>query len=583
MENNTSVNPEIMFDVANFASYLVEYIGIPEKEIMNKEDIFIFIINEEYASVYIRPDLINNYEDTTEARSLINQFFRTENFEVVYVLPPEVYTLQQISAVQASNVGLVQIESSLNLRGKGVVVGIIDTGIDYLNDEFKDENGNTRINNIWDQTIGFSNVNGNPILGTIYNKDKINEAIRAYNSGGDPYEIVPSKDEIGHGTNMAGIVGASGKNLLLRGVAPECEFAVVKLLQPGFLKKTYGIEVPVFGITSIILAIEYLSRYLSSYGKPVVILLPLGTNSGNHRGRHILNNYIASISTRVGIVVVTGTGNEGVEDLHTSDILRGKDDFSSIEMLVAQKQRVLFMGIWIGLPNIMEVDVISPSGVNTGYIPAILNISKRFYFIFEQTRLFAYYSLPEEYTGDQLIRLYFYDIEPGIWKINIRLRLGNVAEYNAWLPQRGLTLPGTRFISSTQYGTVTIPGDTTFTITVTAYNQNNNNLLPFPGVAFRDRLETIDFAAGGYNTMTVGPNNQIDVISGTSLATAIGAGACALLFEWGIVNRNFPYMNSQTLKTFLSRGVYQRSGDVYPNAQLGNGIIDFYRIFENIT
>lgn len=584
MENNTFIDPNYKFDSSEYVSYLVEYVGKLEKETMDKQDLYLFIVNDEYAAVYIKANIVNNYEDTNEIKSLVNQYFRSENFEVVYVLPPEVYTLQQVSAIQASNVGLLQTELALNLKGKGVVVGIVDTGIDYLNDEFKDENGNTRINKIWDQTIGFNKINNNLVLGKIYDKDQINEAIGVYNRGGNPYEIVPSKDEIGHGTNMAGIVGAAGKNPMLKGIAPECEFVVVKILPSDFLKENYEISIPSYSITSIFLAIEYLKRYLSSYGRPVVILLPLGTNVGNHKGTHILDNYIASVSSNVGIVVVTGSGNQGMEDLHTSGIIKNKDEFSSLEMIVEKKQKVLYMEIWTSLPNIVEVNIISPSGVDTGYIPAILNISKRYSFVFEQTKIFIYYSLPEEYTGDQLIRLYFYNIQPGIWKINVKLKQGKMAEFNAWLLQRGLTLPGTRFISSNQYGTITIPGDSKYTITVAAYNQNNNNLLSYSGVAFRDNInETIDFAAGGYNTMTVGINNKIDIINGTSLAAAIGAGACILLLEWGIVNKNYPYMYSQTIKTFLSRGVYKRPGDVYPNPQLGNGILDFYKIFENMS
>lgn len=585
MENNVP-NSSYEFDSNKYVSYLTEYIGSLSTESIETPDIFLFIVNEEYAAVYLRANLIKNFEDTLEIKDLINSNFKSEEFEIIYVLPPEVYTLQQISAIQASNVNLnlLQTELALNLTGKGVVVGIIDTGIDYLNEEFKDAIGKTRINEIWDQTIGFRKVDGKLLLGKLYTKEKIDEAIRVYNEGGNPYEVVPSKDEIGHGTNMAGIVGAVGKNPNLKGIAPECEIVSVKLLPSDFLRDNYGIKVPAYSITSIFLAIEYLKRYLSASGKPVVILLPLGTNSGNHRGTHILDNYIASVSSNVGIVVVTGTGNEGIEDTHTSGIIKNKGEFESIELLVKERQKVMYMEIWMSLPNIIEINVISPSGVDTGYIPAILNINKRYSFIFEQTKLYIYYSLPEEYTGDQLIRLYFYDIQPGIWKINVKLKLGKIAEYNAWLLQRGLTLAGNRFISSNQYGTVTIPGDSKYTVTVAAYNQNNNNLLSYSGVAFRDKImDTIDFAAGGYNTMTVGINNKIDIISGTSLSAAIGAGACVLLFQWGIINKNYPYMYSQTLKTFLSRGVYKRSGDTYPNPQLGNGIIDFYKIFENMS
>ena len=583
MEVNSFEAPEYIFNSINYVSYLVEYVGELNGTITNNPGIYIIVINNEYASVYIKSSLINSFENTTEIMDLINRFYASDNFEIVYVLPPEIYTLQSISAIEATQVNTLQAESPLNLRGKGVVVGIIDTGIDYLSDEFKDINGKTRINEIWDQSIGSNIANNNIALGTVYKKDQINKAIETYNKGGNPYDIVPSRDEIGHGTNMAGIVGALGKNPMLKGIAPECEFVAVKLIQSNFFKYNYGVNVPAYNITSILFAIEYLKNYLLANGKPVVILLPLGTNNGNHKGEHILDNYIAAVSNNVGLVVVTGTGNEGIQDCHASGIIKDKNEYEAIEIIVEKEQKILSMEVWVNLPNIVEINLIGPSGADTGFIPAILNISKKYSFIFEQTRVSIYYNLPEEYTGDQLIRIYFHDIRPGIWKIRIRLRLGKMAEYNAWLPQRGLTLPGTRFISSDQYGTLTIPGDSEFIITVAAYNQNNNNLLAYSGVALRNAYkDVIDFAAGGVNTMTVGINNKIDIVNGTSLAAAIGAGACVLLFEWGIVDKNYPYMYSQSIKTFLNRGTLKRPGDMYPNPQLGYGIINFYKIFENM-
>lgn len=572
------------FNSEDYSSYLIEYTGEIRDDSIGKLDMFLFKINEEYATVFIKANMINNFEDTLEIKALINSYFKGESFEVAYVVPPEIFTLEQVSSIQASNVGMLQNELALNLRGKGIVVGIIDTGIDYLNDEFKDINGNTRINSIWDQSLGVNKVNNNLSLGSVYNKEQINEAIKVKETNGDPYLIVPSKDEVGHGTNMAGIVGGSGKNPILKGVAPECEFVCVKLLEASFFQKRLGIKGPTYNIASIFLAIEYLRRYHFESGKPIVILLPLGTNSGNHNGAHILDNYIASVSFNVGIVIVTGTGNEGIEDLHTSGLIKNIDEYSTIEIIVEKSQSLLYMEVWIELPNIMEINIVSPSGLDTGYIPAILNINRKYSFTFEQTETNVYYNLPEEYTGDQLIRVYFYDIKPGIWKVSVRLKSGKMAEYNAWLAQRGLTFPGTRFISSTQYGTITIPGDSKYAITVAAYNQNNNNLLAYSGVALTGKgKNSIDFAAGGYDTATVGLNNRIDIINGTSLAAAVGAGACVLLFEWGIVNKNYPYMYSQTIKTFLTRGVYKRSGDIYPNPQLGYGIIDFYKIFENMS
>uniref|UniRef100_UPI0033322595 S8 family serine peptidase n=1 Tax=Clostridium tertium TaxID=1559 RepID=UPI0033322595 len=218
MEVNSFEAPEYIFNSINYVSYLVEYVGELNGTITNNPGIYIIVINNEYASVYIKSSLINSFENTTEIIDLINRFYASDNFEIVYVLPPEIYTLQSISAIEATQVNTLQAESPLNLRGKGVVVGIIDTGIDYLSDEFKDINGKTRINEIWDQSIGSNIANNNIALGTVYKKDQINEAIETYNKGGNPYDIVPSRDEIGHGTNMAGIVGALGKNPMLKGI-----------------------------------------------------------------------------------------------------------------------------------------------------------------------------------------------------------------------------------------------------------------------------------------------------------------------------------------------------------------------------
>ena len=158
-----------------------------------------------------------------------------------------------------------------------------------------------------------------------------------------------------------------------------------------------------------------------------------------------------------------------------------------------------------------------------------------------------------------------------------------MARYNAWIWQYGLSLPNTRFSPSDPYGTITIPGDSTLVVTVAAYNQNNNNLLTYSGLSFRQEyIKKIDFAAGGVNTMTVGLNNSTQIINGTSLSAAVGAGACVLLFQWGIVEGNYPYMYSQSIKTFLTRGVIKRGKDVYPNPELGYGILNFYKIFENM-
>lgn len=582
MEDKQYEITENIFDSSKYVQYVIEYNG-DINNVKKIENIYITKIDAQYAILSIKAELLLAYQDVSEVRKLLETHGVVNNdFNIIYISSPQAYTLQQISAIDEAKVSSIQGGQPLNLTGKGVIVGIIDTGIDYLNKEFMDEEGKTRIVEIWDQTIN-SNINENKSVpfGTVYNKEQINRAINLYRNGGDPYSIVPSKDENGHGTNMAGIVGASGKNENIKGVAPECEFVIVKLSEANLLKKRLNINIPVYALPSIFIAVEYLKRILLNKNKPVVILLPLGSNNGNHKGDNIFNSFIESVSSNVGIVLVTGSGNEALQDGHVSGIIMNKDRIESIGLVIAENQKTMIAEFWIDLPNIMDISVVAPSGEETGFVTSTLNVNKKFSFTVEKTDIQIQYFLPEEYTGDQLISIYFSNISEGLWLLKLRLKYGEVATYNAWILQNGIALPGTRFSSSDPYGTVTIPGDSDFVVTVAAYDQNTDSLVPYSGVSFREEyIDKIDFAAGGANTKTVGLNNSIKIINGTSLSAAIGAGACILLFEWGIVKGNYPYMYVQSIKTFLRRGVDKRRNDIYPNPNWGYGMLNIYKIFE---
>lgn len=585
MEEKQDIKYKDIFNSTDYIHYVVQYEGIYGGKNDEDKDYYVTIINSNYAIFSVKEDLVSTLVDTYYITKLANmKLGESGDFVVTYVLPPQVYTLQEISAVKATNVELLQINLPLQLEGSGVVVGIIDTGIDYLNEEFTDKNGETRIVGIWDQTISSSDTYMNIVpFGTFYTKDDINKALELKSQGGNPYDIVPSKDENGHGTNLAGIVGASGKNRLIKGIANKCEFLVVKLVENLYYEKTFELKVPVYSLMAILPAIENMGEYLKKEKKPVVVLLPLGSNNGNHRGKNLVDAYIEDIISNVGIAVVTGAGNQGLEDNHVSGFIREVNEENIVEIIVSPEQKYMFLEFWAIIPNIFEINIISPSGDETGFIPAILNMKKSYNYVFESTQVSIYYYLPEEYSGEELIKVYFTDIRPGIWRLKLRLVLGKMANYDIWLPQSGLKEQGTRFTTSNPYGTITVPGDSQFVVTVAAYNQNNNNILSYSGVYFIDEtIGGIDFAAGGVDTLTTGLNNTVEAINGTSLSAAIGAGACVLLFEWGIVDGNYPYMYSQSLKTFLYRGTVRRKSDTYPNPQWGYGIIDFYRIFTNI-
>ncbi|MDU4882473.1 S8 family peptidase [Clostridium sp.] len=587
---NNNANTEYVFNSPDYNHIMVQYSGNIPNIPKNDNGLYITKVNDNYAIISLKisitelvHEIISN-NDIDNIREILEKNLDIGDFKIIYIIPTQLYTLQEISAIDAAQVSTVGINTALNLTGEGVIVGIIDTGIDYLSDEFRDESGKSRIISIWDQTIESNENDSKDVpFGTIYTNEEINRAIEAYESGGNPYDIVPSKDLNGHGTGMAGIVGATGKNKDIRGIAPKCNFVIVKLSEFNIVKKLLSTKTPIFGLTSIFPAIEYLRKILLSEKMPVVVLLPLGSNNGDHKGNTLFDGYIESVSSNVGIVIVTGAGNEGNRDEHVSGIIRNSNEIETINLFIEENQRYMGMEIWIDLPSIVDINLVSPSGEETGFIQAATNIQRDNKFIFEKTQAKISYFLPEEYAGDELISIYFSNIVSGIWQIKLKLRSGEMARYNAWIWQYGLSLPNTRFSPSDPYGTITIPGDSTLVVTVAAYNQNNNNLLTYSGLSFRQEyIKKIDFAAGGVNTMTVGLNNSTQIINGTSLSAAVGAGACILLFQWGIVEGNYPYMYSQSIKTFLTRGVIKRGKDVYPNPELGYGILNFYKIFENM-
>ncbi len=214
----------------------------------------------------------------------------------------------------------------------------------------------------------------------------------------------------------------------------------------------------------------------------------------------------------------------------------------------------------------------------------IINYTINHTFIFEKTSIRVNFYFPEEVTGDELIRIRFYNLQPGIWRIRIQANYISNGRFNAWIPQKGLTVGDTRFSFSDPFGTITNPGNSIYAITVAAYNQNNNNIVDFSGMAFLESYtDRIDVAAGGINALTVAPNNTTAVVSGTSVSAAVVSGVCAMLFQWGIVNGNEPNMYAQTIKAYLAKGAMARSGDITPNPYWGYGILNVPRIFENMT
>ncbi len=553
---------------------LIEYNSLEEvKKINELPGASVAILDANYAIVFIPYDRISE---------IVPYIKDIASLEI-----PAIYTLEQISPVDASGAPLFHNNPYLQLNGRGVVVGIIDTGIDYLNREFMNEDDTTRILRIWDQSLeGNQDIYGVKV-GIEYKEDDINRAIQENKNGGDPYSIVKSRDTIGHGTSVASISGARGYNPEVKGAAPNCDFAVVKLKEAArILQKQAGIssikEGRYTGI-EIILGIRYLSRLASDINKPMIICIPLGTNTGAHDGTSEVEGSIEAVSNQVGVLCVTGTGNEGDTDTHTEGRFTQSGEIKNIEIKIGKGQKDINFQIYIQQPDRVSLGIVSPSGEVIEKIPARLNKVENVNFVYEGTKMRISYFYPDPITGAEIISIEARGLREGIWQFRLYGDYIVDGRYWSWLPQRSLLDEETKFLSPSQYTTLTIPGTARRAVVVAFYNQNNNATVGESGRGFtRDGRVKPDFAAGGINAIVTTPGGGTKTISGSSVATAVTAGCCALIIQWGVVEGNDKNLYPIEIRSYLIRGTTMRVGDKYPNEQWGYGTLNMKGIFDSI-
>ena len=511
-----------------------------------------------------------------------NIVLRIVNIEVSTIL-----TLNTISPLEASGASVFNNNPYLRLNGRGVLVGIIDTGIDYLNKEFQREDDTTRIVRIWDQTIQGDKDIYNLKYGTEYTEDQINQAISLQTSGGDPYSIVPSKDDIGHGTRLAGIIGGRGINPDLKGAAPDCQFVIVKLsratkveLDAAVIDKT---DVPSYTPWSALLALRYIIAVARELKRPVVVFEPLGSNMGSHTGNGIVEQSINNYSAQSGTVVVVPTGNQGNTDTHTEGIIESSGYIKDIEIRVGEKQKNLPIEIWVNKPNRVKLSIVSPSGEVIDNLEAKNTNNERIKFLYEGTEMIVNFTSPELSTGDSLIFIRAYNLKAGIWKFRLTGQSIVDGKYYAWIPQRELLDSETKFLNSVGYTTLTLSSTSSGAISVAYYNQDDNSVISESGRGYtRYGMIKPDIAAGGFNAIVTNPGGGTAVISGSSVAGAVVAGCCALILQWAVVDKNYPDIYAAQIKSYIISGAKGRPGDVYPNKEWGYGMFDMQGVFDRI-
>lgn len=510
---------------------------------------------------------------------------------IILVELRSMYVLQQlppsISPSDVDNIMAIKINPYLGLSGLNVLIGIVDTGIDYLNDEFINEDGTSRIQMIWDQSIKNNEINS-VYIGKTYSKEDINKAITAFKSGTDPYAIVPSKDDVGHGTKIANIIGGKGYKNEVEGIAPDCEFVVVKLMESSYNKKILndnGVPyIPTYNDSELLAGVEFLKNYSLKVKKPMVISICIGTTEKSHSGNSLMSRYMTTVASNRGIIFVAGTGNEGDSEGHISGLITSKDTNKTIELSIPKELKYFRLSIWMQRPSIISVNTISPSGEMTDYVQARPGLKRDYKFIYTDTKFSIRYYLPDAVSGEENIVIIFGNIKPGIWKLQLKLETIIGGNFHIWLSPKETLPPNTIFLESNPFTTLTVPSSARKVITVAYYNSINKSLVSASGKGFNtNNLINPDITTGGINILTTTIGNKITTFSGSSAATAITAGICALLLQWGIIDGNDITMYSIKMRSYLLYGADRESGTTYPNRTTGYGFLNILGTLNTIS
>jgi len=555
------------------------------KEAILSEDYADFIINSGNAldeitkidgtcSFNLRENRFNVYVPIS---NLPKNFFQMFGYSAI----PNVYGLLDIGSLEASGVLRVQNIPILQLRGSGVLIGIIDTGIDYRQEAFINSDKTSKVYSIWDQTIDSENSQPKGFyFGTEYTQSQINTALASQ----DPLSVVPSNDDNGHGTFLAGIAaGNRNEKEKFSGVVPDAEIVMVKL-KPAkkFLRNFWRIPdgVLTYQKNDFILGIRYLEEVAKKADRPMSIIIGIGTSQGGHDEKGSLSSYISELAAQEGFSISIAAGNEGSSGHHYLGFIQNENFVDNVELKVGENVSGFSMEFWGQTPSSFSISIKTPKGEFIPPIPQTIKETKEIRFTFESTTISVDYQLVEAQSGDQLILVRFTNPTPGVWTFQVNLKSNISLRYHIWLPIVNFLSIDSFFVQSNPEYTLTSPANTSIPLVATAYDYKTKVLYINASRGFM-RNENISPTLAAPGVDLIGPSipQGYKVDSGTSLAAAHTGGVAAILLEWGIVRKNYPQMSTVQIRNLLIRGASRENSIIYPSRQWGYGILDLYNAY----
>ena len=534
---------------------IVQYVD-DLQEVKEKVGFEVYFLGQGYAQIIIQ-------------RNKIIELTNYPNIIYVSTAQPMKYINVELEQVCADQISMPT--GSYQITGRDFLLAVIDSGIDSMHDDFRNDDGTTRIKCIWDQGIEGSPPSGFSD-GTVYTEEQINTALKA-STKKETLELVPSMDELGHGTAITGIAGGNGRASVGRrnkGMAPQCNFIIIKVkrasggLAPTTLELMQGIHFSLIEAKKLQI--------------PLVILIGVGYNMASHDGDGILSKYIESAYRTWICNIVAGTGNEADRGSHyQGKLINGQQD--EVELLLEGNLTKYSCAIWSPISDEIEIVIQSPGGEQTETL-SILTPSRAY--LFKQTAVIVNFSdtiinVTQNQIFITLQGQNGQNINKGIWKIFITGKSVLDGRYNIWtkiVPDRQNK---TKLLSPELDITITVPGDARGITTVGAYNGNTMQLAGFSGRGYTlDGRVKPELVAPGVN-VTVPSSREGElytVMSGTSVAAAFVAGAYILMQAYGIVQLGNIGLYGDALETYLIRNAKRPTANgPYPNKSWGYGIL----------
>ncbi|WP_332841103.1 bile acid germinant receptor pseudoprotease CspC [Paraclostridium dentum] len=551
-------------------SYYLLYSGDIKKSFEENNIEKYIILNDQLAAIYVpdtfEPEILNDiktvdwWSPSDVMSSLINITNNITNGESIN-----------------SSIGGSYLETNpyLNVTGKGVLVAVIDSGVDYLHKDLIDENGISKILYLWDQENNSKTPPEGMIFGSEFTREEINTAIQNQDRS-------LSSDNTGTGTMACGIIAGQGNiNREYRGVAKDADLIVVKLRE---YKGIYYDDRISYIVTDFLAALTYVFKIAIKENKPLIINLTIGNMSAINIEASILETY--GIVDKSGIVIVSGAGNEGNTDIHYQGNINREDSYTDVIIQNGNNKNLEIVIRGRG-PDKLFLQIISPSGdvsQTIRYAPDDRIYRGRFYI--EKTSYTVLNTFPWLRSGDQNIRINLTDIKPGIWTLRISPEFIIHGDFNVYLPNKSIIDPSTRFVDSTSSATITFIGLANPVITIGTYSDKTNSLWigSSKGNLSGNKVRP-DIIAPGVDIISTYNFDEYNTATGTGVSSSIVCGSLALIMQYLEEESRVPKLSlfTEPLRTYLMIGATRQEIYTYPNISQGYGIFNLRDTFRQIA